>query len=54
MATFRVYSKYPESKVLFLAPLRAISRERFNDWKEKMSIGGLKHVCELTGDPQND
>jgi Superfamily II helicase len=51
LAILRMFNKYPEKKIIYIAPLKAIAKERLADWKERLENGPLqKKVLELTGD----
>lgn len=51
LALLRVFNKYPEKKVIYIAPLKAIAKERLKDWRDRLECGVLKKkVLELTGD----
>nr|XP_023662018.1 activating signal cointegrator 1 complex subunit 3 [Paramormyrops kingsleyae]XP_023662019.1 activating signal cointegrator 1 complex subunit 3 [Paramormyrops kingsleyae]XP_023662021.1 activating signal cointegrator 1 complex subunit 3 [Paramormyrops kingsleyae] len=54
MAIFRVFNKYPSSKVVYIAPLKALVRERITDWKLRIEEKLGKKVVELTGDVTPD
>uniref|UniRef100_A0A3Q3RSP6 Activating signal cointegrator 1 complex subunit 3 n=1 Tax=Mastacembelus armatus TaxID=205130 RepID=A0A3Q3RSP6_9TELE len=54
MAMFRVFNKYPTSKVVYIAPLKALVRERIEDWKVRIEEKLGKKVVELTGDVTPD
>uniref|UniRef100_A0A3B3DTQ4 Activating signal cointegrator 1 complex subunit 3 n=1 Tax=Oryzias melastigma TaxID=30732 RepID=A0A3B3DTQ4_ORYME len=54
MAMFRVFNKYPSSKVVYIAPLKALVRERMEDWKIRIEEKLGKKVVELTGDVTPD
>lgn len=54
MAMFRVFNKYPSSKVVYIAPLKALVRERIEDWKVRIEEKLGKNVVELTGDVTPD
>ncbi|XP_068188978.1 activating signal cointegrator 1 complex subunit 3 isoform X2 [Antennarius striatus] len=54
MAMFRVFNEYPTSKVVYIAPLKALVRERIEDWKVRMEEKLRKKVVELTGDVTPD
>uniref|UniRef100_A0A8C7XBM4 Activating signal cointegrator 1 complex subunit 3 n=1 Tax=Oryzias sinensis TaxID=183150 RepID=A0A8C7XBM4_9TELE len=54
MAMFRVFNKYPSSKVVYIAPLKALVRERMEDWKIRIQEKLGKKVVELTGDVTPD
>uniref|UniRef100_A0A8C5UKZ0 Activating signal cointegrator 1 complex subunit 3 n=1 Tax=Malurus cyaneus samueli TaxID=2593467 RepID=A0A8C5UKZ0_9PASS len=50
LAIFRVFNKYPTSKAVYIAPLKALVRERIEDWKVRIE----EKVVELTGDVTPD
>ncbi|XP_045900311.1 activating signal cointegrator 1 complex subunit 3 [Micropterus dolomieu] len=54
MAMFRVFNKYPTNKVVYIAPLKALVRERVEDWKVRIEEKLGKKVVELTGDVTPD
>ncbi|XP_067458608.1 activating signal cointegrator 1 complex subunit 3 [Thunnus thynnus] len=54
MAMFRVFNKYPGSKVVYIAPLKALVRERIEDWKIRIEEKLGRKVVELTGDVTPD
>ncbi|XP_049587818.1 activating signal cointegrator 1 complex subunit 3 [Syngnathus scovelli] len=54
IAMFRVFNKYPSAKVVYIAPLKALVRERIEDWKIRMEEKLGKKVVELTGDVTPD
>uniref|UniRef100_H3CHL6 Activating signal cointegrator 1 complex subunit 3 n=1 Tax=Tetraodon nigroviridis TaxID=99883 RepID=H3CHL6_TETNG len=54
LAMFRVFNQYPASKVVYIAPLKALVRERMEDWKVRMEEKLGKKVVELTGDVTPD
>ena len=33
---FRVFRDYPKKKVVYIAPMKALVRERMNDWQERL------------------
>ncbi len=50
LAILRLLNTKPSAKTIYIAPLKALARERVEDWREKLGNGlGLK-VLELTGD----
>jgi activating signal cointegrator complex subunit 3 len=49
LAMLRLFAKHPEKKVVYVAPLKALARERIKDWVTKLEPLG-KIVVELTGD----
>ncbi|OPL20579.1 activating 3 signal cointegrator 1 complex subunit, partial [Mytilus galloprovincialis] len=61
MAIFRVFREYPNHKVgmeshmaVYIAPLKALVRERMEDWKVRIEKKLGKKVVELTGDVTPD
>ncbi|XP_072748400.1 activating signal cointegrator 1 complex subunit 3 [Anoplolepis gracilipes] len=54
IAMFRVFKEYPDQKVVYIAPLKALVRERINDWKIRLEERLGKRVVELTGDVSPD
>ncbi len=48
-ALLRVFKLYPDRKAIYIAPLKAIAKERLNDWGNKFKHLN-KRVIELTGD----
>ncbi|KAG3289993.1 activating signal cointegrator 1 complex subunit 3 [Ictidomys tridecemlineatus] len=54
LAIFRVFNKYPSSKAVYIAPLKALVRERMDDWKVRIEEKLGKKVIELTGDVTPD
>ncbi|XP_063773108.1 activating signal cointegrator 1 complex subunit 3 isoform X1 [Pseudophryne corroboree] len=54
MAIFRVFNNYPSSKAVYIAPLKALVRERMEDWKVRIEEKLGKKVVELTGDVTPD
>ena len=49
LAILRLFNKTSEGKIIYIAPLKSLSKERVKDWKEKFSFM-KKNVIELTGD----
>lgn len=54
IAMFRVFKQYPGRKVVYIAPLKALVRERIDDWKVRLEQRLNKKVVELTGDVTPD
>ena len=54
LAMLRVFKEYPKGKVVFIAPLKALVRERVEDWKIRMVKRMGKKMVELTGDVTPD
>ena len=50
-AMLRVFKNQPEAKVIYVAPLKALAKERIIDWRKRLQEGPMKKVVlELTGD----
>ena len=49
IAIFRNFNNSPEKIVVYVAPMKALAKERINDWRKRFSKLG-KTVLELTGD----
>ncbi|XP_078001399.1 activating signal cointegrator 1 complex subunit 3-like [Glandiceps talaboti] len=54
LAMFRVFNVYPKTKCVYIAPLKALVRERIDDWKVRIENRIGKKVIELTGDVTPD
>ncbi|RUS90749.1 hypothetical protein EGW08_001460, partial [Elysia chlorotica] len=54
LAIFRVFREYPKFKAVYIAPLKALVRERMEDWKIRIEQKLGKKVVELTGDVTPD
>ncbi|GFU32706.1 activating signal cointegrator 1 complex subunit 3 [Nephila pilipes] len=54
IAMFRVFNEYPGSKIVYIAPLKALVRERIEDWKIRFQQQLGKNAEELTGDVTPD
>ena len=52
----RLWSAHPGMKAVYIAPLKALARERIEDWTREGSLRGVlgKRVVELTGDTAPD
>ncbi|CDW55867.1 activating signal cointegrator 1 complex subunit [Trichuris trichiura] len=50
LAILRVFSKTPNLKCVYIAPLKALVRERMKDWTVRLEQMMGKRVVELTGD----
>ncbi|XP_070568490.1 activating signal cointegrator 1 complex subunit 3-like [Ptychodera flava] len=50
LAMFRVFNVYPKTKCVYIAPLKALVRERIDDWKMRIQSKLGKKVIEMTGD----
>ena len=49
-----VFRDYPDGKVVYIAPLKALVSERISDWKVRIEARLGKKVVELTGDVAPD
>lgn len=49
-AMFRLFNSAPSLKVIYIAPLKALAKERLQDWVERLQNGLRKTVVELSGD----
>ncbi|KAK9480126.1 Sec63 Brl domain-containing protein [Lipomyces japonicus] len=47
------FREYPKCKVVYIAPMKALVRERVDDWTARLGIAD-KRVVELTGDSAPD
>ena len=54
LAMFRVFRERPKAKVVYIAPLKALVRERISDWRNRMENHLGKKVVELMGDVSPD
>ncbi|KXJ73287.1 hypothetical protein RP20_CCG016160 [Aedes albopictus] len=54
IAMFRVFKTLPKGKVVYIAPLKALVKERIDDWKVRIEQKLGKKVVELTGDVTPD
>jgi activating signal cointegrator complex subunit 3 len=50
LAFLRLYSKRPQAKAIYVAPLKALARERLTDWQRKLGPTLGLSILELTGD----
>ena len=51
---FRVFNSRPDGKIVYIAPLKALVRERVDDWKVKIEQNMGRRIVELTGDVTPD
>lgn len=54
IAMFWVFKQYPDQKVVYIALLKALVRERMSDWEIRIEERLGKTVVELTGDVTPD
>ncbi|KAF4360857.1 hypothetical protein G4B88_000712 [Cannabis sativa] len=50
LAMLRLFNTQPDMKVIYIAPLKAIVRERMNDWRKGLVRQLKKEMVEMTGD----
>eukprot|EP00094_Tigriopus_californicus_P013560 TCALIF_13117-PA protein Name:"Similar to ascc3 Activating signal cointegrator 1 complex subunit 3 (Gallus gallus)" AED:0.06 eAED:0.06 QI:112/0.94/0.95/1/0.78/0.75/20/319/2227 len=54
IAMLKVFRDFPKAKVVYIAPMKALVRERMEDWKRRLEGTLRKKVVELTGDVTPD
>jgi activating signal cointegrator complex subunit 3 len=54
IAIFRIFNTKTNSKIVYIAPLKALVRERVDDWKIKIERDMGRRIVELTGDVTPD
>ncbi|KAL7033852.1 hypothetical protein ACKWTF_007745 [Chironomus riparius] len=54
VAMFRVFKQSPKAKIVYIAPLKALVKERIDDWNKRLGEKLGKIVVELTGDVTPD
>ncbi|KAL6580046.1 activating signal cointegrator 1 complex subunit [Orobanche minor] len=50
LAMLHLFNTQPDMKVIYIAPLKALVRERMNDWRKCFVSQLGKHMVELTGE----
>ncbi|XP_021733961.1 DExH-box ATP-dependent RNA helicase DExH14-like isoform X1 [Chenopodium quinoa] len=50
LAMFHLFNSQPDMKVIYIAPLKALVRERMKDWKRRLVTQLGKKMVEMTGD----
>ncbi|CAK9158874.1 unnamed protein product, partial [Ilex paraguariensis] len=50
LAMLHLFNTQPDMKVIYIAPLKAIVRERMNDWRKRLVSELGKEMVEMTGD----
>ena len=50
LAMFKLLNKEEKEKIIYVAPLKAIAKERLKDWKDRFGKRLGRSVLELTGD----
>lgn len=54
LALWAAFRDYPESKVVYIAPLKALVKERVKDWSTRIAAPMGRNLVELTGDVTPD
>jgi len=54
LAMLRLFRTRPDAKVIYVAPMKALVRERMTDWKKRIEQRLGRRVVELTGDVTPD
>ena len=54
LAVLRAFAAHPSRLVVYIAPLKALVRERVDDWTRGMCAKLGKRLVELTGDARSD
>ena len=54
LAILRLFRTRPDAKVIYVAPMKALVRERMTDWKKRIEGKLGRRVVELTGDVTPD
>jgi activating signal cointegrator complex subunit 3 len=49
LAILRAFNEYPGEKIIYIAPLKALVRERIQDWTKGLCKRLNKSMVELTG-----
>ncbi|KAL6943293.1 hydrophobin [Hanseniaspora osmophila] len=50
LAIWHAFSSFPGSKIVYIAPMKALVRERVTDWRKRITPVTGDKVVELTGD----
>ncbi|GME76400.1 unnamed protein product [Ambrosiozyma monospora] len=50
LAIWHAFNEFPGSKVVYIAPMKALVRERVDDWRERICKNTSHKIVELTGD----
>nr|KAJ3419799.1 activating signal cointegrator 1 complex subunit [Polyrhizophydium stewartii] len=54
LAMWCAFRDFPKSKVVYIAPLKALVRERVQDWRSRLTHAMGRNLVELTGDVTPD
>ncbi|WPK24423.1 hypothetical protein PUMCH_001697 [Australozyma saopauloensis] len=50
LAIWHAFKEFPKSKVVYIAPMKALVRERVDDWRQRICKNTKHKLVELTGD----
>ncbi|GMM30843.1 putative RNA helicase [Martiniozyma asiatica (nom. inval.)] len=50
LAIWHAFNEFPGSKVVYIAPMKALVRERVDDWRERIQKNTSHKIVEMTGD----
>ncbi|GMF27802.1 unnamed protein product [[Candida] boidinii] len=54
LAIWHAFNEFPNSKIVYIAPMKALVRERVDDWRSRISKNTKHKVVEMTGDSLPD
>lgn len=54
LSIWHAFNEFPGSKVIYIAPMKALVRERVDDWRQRISKNTKHKLVELTGDSLPD
>lgn len=50
LAIWHAFNEFPNSKIVYIAPMKALVRERVDDWRARVCANTNHKIVELTGD----
>ncbi|CAI5759731.1 unnamed protein product [Candida verbasci] len=50
LAIWHAFNEFPSSKIVYIAPMKALVRERVDDWRKRICSNTNHKLVELTGD----
>lgn len=50
LAIWHAFNEFPGSKIVYIAPMKALVRERVDDWRARICANTNHKIVELTGD----
>jgi antiviral helicase SLH1 len=50
LAIWHAFNEFPNSKIVYIAPMKALVRERVDDWRVRICANTTHKIVELTGD----